>query len=149
MNEHKEFQRGILILALLIPIHIFLIVAFILQLSDQPLDRNGFIILNFIFAATYLLFYGMTTKVMDEKVVISFGVGLIRRTIGLNRIASVVNVKNPWYYGWGIHFIPNGMLYNMSGSYGVELTMNDSGRVIRIGTKNPAQLREEIVRRLK
>ena len=149
MKEYKEFQWGVLILAFLIPTHIFLFISFILQLGSRPIDMNGFIIINLVFAATDALFYGMTTKVTDEKVVILFGIGLIRRTIGLNRIASVVNVQNPWYYGWRIHFIPNGMLYNISGSYGVELTLNDNGRAIRIGTKNQKQLREEILKRLK
>jgi len=48
-------------------------------------------------------------------------------------------VRNPWYYGWGVHFIPGGMLYNASGLSAVELRLTD-GRVVRIGSAKPETL---------
>lgn len=148
MVVYREFQVGSLGLAFFIPTHILLNILYFIQFDTHPLGFNDFILINGVFVLIYLLFYGMTIIVSDEKIVISFGIGIIRRGIALNRISSVDTVKNPWYYGWGIRFIPNGMLYNVTGTAGVELKMNGTGRVIRIGTKNSTQLRSEISRRL-
>ena len=148
MIMYREFQIGSLGLAFFIPIPILLNILYFIQFGTHPLGFNDFILINGVFVVIYLLFYGMTITVSDEKILISFGIGIIRRGIVLHRISSVETVKNPWYYGWGIRFIPNGMLYNVGGSAGVELKMNGTGRVIRIGTKNPARLRSEISKRL-
>jgi hypothetical protein len=48
-------------------------------------------------------------------------------------------VKNPWYYGWGIHLTPSGWLYNVSGFWAVELQMKN-GKKYRIGTDDPEGL---------
>ncbi len=148
MAGYREFQLGSLGLAFLIPIHILLNILYLTQLGTRPIGLNDFIFINGMCVLIYLFFYGMTITVNNERIVVSFGIGIIKRSIALNKISSVDTVKNPWYYGWGIRFIPHGILYNIGGSHGVELRMNNTGRVIRIGTKNPAQLRNEISRRL-
>jgi hypothetical protein len=48
----------------------------------------------------------------------------------------VTRVRNPWYYGWGIRFISNGMVYNVSGFDAVEIALAD-GRRVRLGTDEP------------
>ncbi|MGV3587775.1 MAG: hypothetical protein ACO1OF_12280 [Adhaeribacter sp.] len=93
-------------------------------------------------------FYGLTTKITAEAITVSFGIGLIRKRIKLQRIKTVDTVKSPWYYGWGIRIIPNGTLYNISGTDGVELKFNDTDRIIRIGTKDSLTLKKEIEKRL-
>ena len=118
------------------------------NMGDKPLDTIGFVLTTLLLIITYLLFYGLTTKVVDGLVTVSFGIGLIRKRILLHRIKKVITVVNPWYYGWGVRFIPNGMLYNISGSDGVELQFNDTDRIIRIGTKDAGQLKREIESRL-
>ncbi|MBK5277333.1 MAG: hypothetical protein JJE09_00570 [Bacteroidia bacterium] len=90
----------------------------------------------------------MTTKISSEIITVFFGIGLIRKRIQIKRISSVETIKTPWYYGYGIRFIPNGMLYSVSGTDGVELKLNDTKRVIRIGSKNPQQLKQEIAKRI-
>ena len=96
----------------------------------------------------YFLFYGMTIKVDTERIIISFGLGVIRNTIRLDKIKNVDTIKNPWYYGWGIRLIPHGWLFNVSGSDGIELKFNNNQRIIRIGTKDSAKLKDEIIKRL-
>ena len=81
----------------------------------------------------------LTTVVSDSDVQVWFGIGLIRCRIALTRIASARAVRNHWIYGWGIRFIPNGWLCNVSGLGGVELALVD-GRRFRIGTDEPEQL---------
>jgi hypothetical protein len=88
----------------------------------------------------------MTIKIDERLLTISFGIGLIRKRIEIARIKNVETVKNPWYYGWGIRIIPKGMLYNISGTAGIELKFKDTERLVRIGTKNSTQLKQEITR---
>ena len=86
----------------------------------------------------------MTTTIEGDVLRITYGIGLIRRTIQLSEIRSAEVVRNPWIYGWGIRFIPNGMLYNIKGLSGVELTFKGLSRIIRIGSGNADALSEAI-----
>lgn len=57
-------------------------------------------------------------------------------------------VTNPAYAGWGIRFLRNGVLYNIHGFKALELAFHDSKRFVRIGSKDPSVLMEEIDKRL-
>ena len=89
--------------------------------------------------AVFLLFGWLTVEIIDGVVDVRFGIGLIRRRIPLQDIASVAPVTNPWLCGWGIRFIPGGRLYNVSGTQAVELVLRD-GRRVQIGTDDPRGL---------
>ena len=52
-------------------------------------------------------------------------------------------VRNPWYYGWGIHLFPGGWVFNVSGFAALELQM-ENGRKYRIGTDDPAGLAKAV-----
>ena len=149
MKEYKEVAFGWLIFIFVLPAQGIITYLYINDLGDRPLGTLGFVLVTLLFILIYLLFYQLTTKVANGLITVSFGVGLIRKRIQLSRISGVETVKNPWYYGWGIRFIPKGMLYNISGSDGVELKFKDTDRIIRIGTKDSAVLKREIVSRLK
>ena len=84
--------------------------------------------------------FSLTTVVSDDDVQVWFGVGLIRRRIALNRMTGAEALQNHWIYGWGIRWIPNGWLWNVSGLEGVELALV-SGRRFRIGSDEPESLR--------
>ncbi|MFZ1806181.1 MAG: hypothetical protein WAU36_03110 [Cyclobacteriaceae bacterium] len=148
MKDYKETQYFWMIFVFMVPLQLWLIYLFIYNIGNNHMGITSFIIAQALFASIYFLLYGMTTHITYKKIRIAFGIGIIRFNIPLRRIATVTAVKNPWYYGWGIRFIPGGMLYNISGSLGVELEFNDSKRVTRIGTKDPQQLKQEIESRL-
>ena len=148
MKDYKEFTFGWLIFAFVVPIQLLLTYLFVNNLGDKPIGTNGFIAITLILILVCLLFYGLTTRITSHTIVISFGIGLIRKKISLERINSVVTVRSPWYYGWGIRMIPNGILYNISGTAGVELKFNDTKNVVRIGSKDSSRLKMEIERRL-
>ena len=116
MKDFKEFTFGWITFACAIPIQILLTYLYINNIGDRPLPTNVYIIITLTFLTIYLLFYGLTTKVTLDTITISFGIGLIRKRIELKRVKSIETVKSPWYYGWGIRIIPNGTLYNISGS---------------------------------
>lgn len=147
MKDYNEFQFGWVIFIFIIPAQVLMTYLYLIDMGDTPLDTTGFVIISLVIAVTYLLFYGLTTSINDNQIKVSFGIGLIRKSIGLERIKSVAEVKNPWYYGWGIRFIPRGMLYNIHGLNGVELRFNDTEKVIRIGTRDSAKMKQEIERR--
>jgi hypothetical protein len=86
-----------------------------------------------------LLFVAMTVTVDQKHVALRFGVGLIRKRIALDEIQAYRSVRNPWYYGWGIHLVPGGTLYNVSGLSAVDLTLA-GGRHVLIGTDEPQAL---------
>lgn len=148
MKEYKEFQFGWMLFIILVPIQIFVTYLYINELGDRPLDKNTYLIVSATFLLVYFLFYGMTIKVDTERIRISFGLGVIRKTIRVDKIKDVDTVKNPWYYGWGIRLIPNGWLYNVSGSDGIELKFNHNKKIIRIGTKDSTKLKDEIIKRV-
>ena len=88
-------------------------------------------------------FSGLSTFVYKDRVSVRFRGGFIRRDILMEDIKSVKAVKNKWYYGWGVRYIGNGWMYNVSGFDAVELTLR-SGRRFRIGTDKPKELEEAI-----
>ena len=109
------------------------------------MPMTAILISNCAAASIYLLFFGMTTEVEGDRIKIRFGIGVISKTIELANIAAAVAVKSPWYYGWGIRIIPNGILYNIAGSCAVEIRFTTSSGVIRIGTTRPEELRNAIL----
>lgn len=140
MNNFKEFQFAKIIFMIAIPAQAFLLIMFIAQAGTRPMNLAEFAIANSTFVVIYLLFYGMNTTVDDQSIRISYGIGLITKKINLVDLNAVSVVSNPWYYGWGIRFIPNGMLYNISGSAGIELTFKQRSKIIRIGSANAESL---------
>lgn len=95
-----------------------------------------------------LILFGSLSVSVDQKIItIAFGIGLIKKRYQLVDIDSCSEVRNKWWYGWGIRKIPNGWLFNVSGLDAVELVMKD-GKVKRIGTDEPKVLCEYIDRRL-
>ena len=85
------------------------------------------------------LFSTLTVKVDARQLRFHFGPGLIRKRIDLADVRHFAAVRNPWWYGWGIHFTPRGVLYNVSGPGAVELHL-DNGKRLRIGTDEPEAL---------
>lgn len=90
-------------------------------------------------------FSSMTVQVGEGELSFWFGPGWIRRSFPLPTIRSWTAVRNPWWYGWGIHRTPRGWLYNVGGLDAVELELTD-GRRLRVGSDEPELLCEAISR---
>jgi hypothetical protein len=82
------------------------------------------------------LFATMTVIVDDRAIEARFGVGIVRKRVPFDRIRSCRVVRNPWYFGWGVHLFPGGVLYNASGLDAIELGL-ENGRRVRIGSPEP------------
>jgi hypothetical protein len=93
----------------------------------------GAIFLLIFMILCLLVFATLTVEVNDQAITLRFGMGLIRKSFRLQDVQAYRAVKNPWYYAWGIHAIPGGWIFNVSGTEALELHMKN-GRKYRIGT---------------
>jgi hypothetical protein len=148
MKNFREFQFGFVTALGVLPVHLFLTYAYLNNLGDRPLTTSGFLIVNAVFLIIYLLFYGMTTIVNDERIIIIYGVGIIRIHLKLKDVKAMREVTNPIYAGWGIRFMAGGTIYNINGRKALELKFHNKSRFVRIGSKNPSVLMEAIDDRL-
>ena len=89
------------------------------------------------------LFWGLTVEVNKDIIRLSFGFGIIHRSIPRERIATVTQVRNRWWYRLGIKWTPHGWMWNISGLDAVELTYHN-GKKFRIGTDEPEALLEAL-----
>jgi hypothetical protein len=114
---------------------------------------NGFegvgLVVLLILAVCLVMFATLTVKIDEEALTIRFGPGPIQKRFRLADISSCRVVKNPWYYGWGIHLTPSGWLAqrNVSGFWAVELQMKN-GQKYRLGTDDPEGLVQAVQDRL-
>jgi len=83
----------------------------------------------------------LTTSIDDKYLRVKFGYGIFKKSFLLSEIASAKQVKNHWYYGWGIRFWfwPRMCIYNVSGFDAVEI-VTKNGKIYRIGTDVPGEL---------
>jgi len=98
------------------------------------------ILIGLIVAA---LFWGLTVEVNKDVVRLYFGFGIIHRSILRQHISMVTQVRNRWWWGFGIRWTPHGWMWNMSGLDAVELTYHN-GKKFRIGTDEPEALLEAL-----
>jgi hypothetical protein len=94
-----------------------------------------------VIAPISLALFGTLTVSVDEKrIQLRFGVGLIRKSIPISRIASFTPIHLRWVHGYGIHWLPfRGWLYNVSGFKAVEI-VTSNGKHTLIGTDEPDAL---------
>ena len=128
MNTYKHTQIGyLLIVALGAGVVMIGNLAFVTKFNPGVLLLLAFMILCLVAFAT------LTVEVTDQVITLRFGMGLIRKSFLLQDVQAYRAVKNPWYYAWGIHVIPGGWIFNVSGWESIELQMQN-GKKYRIGT---------------
>ena len=139
MTKHYEHtQIGYLIITAL-SITLFFIVYLMVTLGFNWTAIMVLIILG----VSLKSFATLKTIIEDDVLELRFGLGIIRKKFFLKDIESYQIVKNPWYYGWGIHITPQGWLYNVSGPYAVKINMK-TGKKYMIGTDVPNELANAI-----
>jgi hypothetical protein len=85
----------------------------------------------------------MTTAVGPDRIVVAFRWGFPRREIHLRAVGGVAVVRNRWWHGLGIRWVPGGTMYNVWGLDAVHLRI-EGGRDFRIGTDDPHGLAEAV-----
>jgi hypothetical protein len=103
------------------------------------------VLASLLMVASAFMFTTLTVTVDRRALTFWFGPGVFRKRYDLADIAEATAVRNPWWYGWGIHRTPRGWLYNVAGPHAVELRLVD-GRTLRVGTDEPKRLVDAIRR---
>lgn len=138
---HQQFGWPVILAIFFVAVVVY--VAF----ANAGATLIGGLVLLIPIAATFL-FGSLRTEVDRTHLRIRFGIGLIRRSWELRDIASAEAVRNPWYTGWGIRYLPGVVVYNVSGFGAVEIRTH-GGKRARIGTNDVAGLERAIRARLK
>jgi hypothetical protein len=138
IKQYEHTQRGNLIIFAILAA-IVLISAILITAGINWIAMAVLIIL----VAVLVLFSNLTVIIWQDNLEVRFGPGLIRKYFMVEEIVSCRIVKNPWYYGWGIRITPQGLLYNVSGFYAVEIALR-TGLKFRIGTDVPDELKNAI-----
>lgn len=146
--ETKKFnQTGILSIAVMLPILAFCIIMIFINLKE-PLSVIFFSFLAVTFLLCLLVFYKLTIEIDDQYFTFTLGAGLIKKKFALENIESCTPVKNSPFTGVGIRMLRHGWLYNVSGSYAVELRFRDRNTVVRVGSDQPEAVANEVNRRI-
>jgi hypothetical protein len=137
---YRHTQTGWAILGAFVPILVILAIVAIKPPDGEPAPMWPIVAL---LAVIGWLLSSLTVEVTPERLTAAFGPGWPRVTVPVADIAACEPVVNKWWYGWGIHGTPRGVLYNVSGMEAVELQLK-SGKLVRIGTDEPRALCEAI-----
>ena len=137
-NIYEHTQVGYLMLVILCIVLAFMV----FFMSFFGFNLIGFIAVLVIVLVLWM-FTKLTVEINGQFLRIKFGVGIIQKKIPLTKIKSCREVRNRWYYGWGIRITPHGILYNVSGFLAVEIEMKSSKKY-RIGTDEPEKLVQAI-----
>ena len=149
MTSYKHTQIGYLMIVVTLAVLVLFAWAQYMVRSEPPSVDSG---ANFLVTAIMVLILFTLSSVttltvsIDEKYIgIKFGYGLFRKKFLLSEIVSAKQVKNHWYYGWGMRFWfwPRMCIYNVSGFDAVEI-VTKNGKIYRIGTDVPSELESSI-----
>jgi hypothetical protein len=145
---YKEEQFGWAMNVWILILPFLMLLFYLLEIGDKPMPLFVLIVSVVFFLIIFLLFFKLTIAVNDSNIVISFGVGIIRKKVSLGDINEVKRVKTNWYNGWGIRKIKNGMLYNIQGFNAIELSFKNKKSILRIGIRSSSDLDKEIRNRI-
>jgi hypothetical protein len=90
-----------------------------------------------------VLFSSLTVELSSGELRLHFGPGFWRKRFALTDITAADVTGSSWWEGWGIRITPRGVLYNVSGTKAVEITLR-SGQRFRIGTDEPEALAQAV-----
>ena len=139
MPLYRHRQLGKIVLATVgAGIGLILALAFLVP-AKEPAPTSLIAATAGLLAAAMLLFGVLTVEVTAEEVVVSFGVGLVKKRFRVRDIRGARRVRTRWYYGWGIRRTPTGWMFNVSGLDAGEIELVN-GRRFRIGTDDPERL---------
>ena len=131
---YRTTQPGTLLVAILV-VSLAVVASIGFSTGWHPVPAVVAAVLVFIL----IVFRSLTIEIDASELRCFLGDGLVRRRFPLSEIASARPVRNKWYYGWGVRWIPSGWMFNVSGLDAVELTLA-SGKRFRVGTDRPREV---------
>lgn len=144
----KEQQYFHLINITFLILLIGLLFLFIFTKGYENFSVVGFsIIIILTILIPILLSYRMTTIVTKNKIIIKYGIGIIKKTIDKKKlnISNISSKKIPWYFGAGIRLLNDGIVYNASPGNSLKIETLKSKKYVYIGTKLENELMAAIM----
>lgn len=149
MIRYKHTQIGYLILVATLAVLVLFVWMYMTASAELPSVDSGtnLLVTGVMVLILFVLgsFSALTVSIDETYLRIKFGYGIFTKKFLLEEITSAEQVKNHWYYGWGIRiwFWPRMTIYNVSGFDAVEIILKD-GKRYRIGTDEPEKLHEAL-----
>jgi hypothetical protein len=132
---YQRTQWGVIALPVIVGSVVLLVVVSLLSDDSATVVVWSGVLLAMV-SLLVLHFSRLTVTVDDTSVTAAFGyVNWPKRVVPYDEIESVEKVRNAWWYGYGVRWIPGGTMYNVQGNDAVELTYV-SGKKFRIGTND-------------
>jgi hypothetical protein len=139
--KYRHTQFGTLMLIVFLGTGVLIVAVALAILAE---NRSGAAVVMICFYLLGLaLFYSLTIELSKEKLRFWFGIGVIQKSYLLSEIQSVREVKNPWYYFWGVKSIPGGWFYAIAPGEAVEIVLK-SGKIVQLGTNQAKTLKKAI-----
>ncbi len=125
---------------------IFIILG-IMTILGFTIEKDSFYIVGIICMVILLLFFRLSITIDKDWVKFSMGIGIIQGKYAINDILDCRSVD---YIplGWGIRFRPGKIIFNVSGTKALELTMKGKSMKTWIGCEDPDIL-VRIIREIK
>ena len=79
-------------------------------LMRSSTHRGPPVIVSIILLVCLVLFYKLRITIEGETLCASFGIGVIRKRVGLAEIVGCEPIRIRWWHGWGVHVTPYGWL---------------------------------------
>lgn len=137
MERYSHTQQSPMWMLVVVPV--LVVIGFSL-LAGEDGGATAVIALSLLLiAAVVVVFSRLSVSVDEQHVVLAFGAGWPKKRIELSTVTAATPVRNTWWYGFGIHRIPGGWMWNVWGLDAVELALAD-GKTFRIGTDEPAEV---------
>lgn len=129
-----------------VSVAIILLLDFLVIMGNR--NKETIIAMTIISVILLLIMGSLTLSVDSTYIRFSFGIGLIR---GKFLISDVVYCRPVSFVpmGFGIRLGPGSILYNVSGTKAIELSVRGKDRIIRIGTDYPEEFTEYIYSQMK
>jgi hypothetical protein len=105
------------------------------------------VLIALIAGPVFVVLSRLTVEVDDSALRAFFGRGWPHKTLPLAEARSAQAVRNYWWYGFGIWWIPRGTVWTVWSFDAVEVGLS-SGRRFRIGTDEPEALLAALESRL-
>lgn len=142
MNHFKETQQGGIIGISLFILIALVIIGYVFKDDVEGLSDRWFYLFVLSLLFVFAMFSDFKTVIVDNKILLKYGIGLLKKEIDVSRISSVKVVRNKWYYGWGIRYYGRGWMWNYKGLEAVELQFKDRKSTFRIGSGKAEELKE-------
>lgn len=141
---YEETQKLTLINITFLVLYIALI---ILYISTKSYEKTPILLFVFILVFSLIpviLFFKMDTKLTNEELIISYGIGIVKKTYKNNTLnySNIQQEKIPWFLGVGIRIANDGIIYNAQPGTAIKIQKTNSKKHIYIGTKNEIKFTE-------